>query len=83
MNIAILLAAGQSTRAGFNKLEAKLGTTTLGSQSKTVFETSHELLVNHPLIDHVIVVDSDNGGDTRMQSFLNGLDLAQELSMNC
>lgn len=68
---AILLAAGSSSRAGANKLEAQLA-------GQTVLERSEEALRNHPLIDKVIVVGRDvPGGDSWMQSFQAGLRATQ------
>ncbi|MEK7145555.1 MAG: 2-C-methyl-D-erythritol 4-phosphate cytidylyltransferase, partial [Patescibacteria group bacterium] len=49
MNIVILLAAGKSTRAGQNKLWAKI----LG---KELWTLSYETLWNHPEVDEIMVV---------------------------
>ncbi|MBU0981921.1 2-C-methyl-D-erythritol 2,4-cyclodiphosphate synthase [Patescibacteria group bacterium] len=83
MNIAIILAAGLSKRAGQNKLFALLG-------GKPVWQKTYEQFQTHPEIDRIIVVVPKGeeasfptdaiftaGGETRMQSFLNGLAAAR------
>ena len=81
MNIVILLAAGKSTRAGQNKLWAKI----LG---KELWTLSYETLWNHPEVDEIMVVvplgEEEkfkphlksktricSGGETRSASFWN------------
>ena len=79
MNILILLAAGSSTRAKQDKLQAKV-------QGKPLWSIGFESFLRHPEIDHIVLVhpkgQAENfpcnaqkieGGATRMQSFLNGL----------
>ncbi len=84
MNIAILLAAGKSTRAGQNKLWAKVW-------GAPLWTLSYKTFLAHPEIDRIILVvprgeelrflpfiDEKKtvivtGGETRMQSFKNGL----------
>lgn len=76
---AILVAAGSSTRMGFDKLEYPLGDTTVLGKSLAAFDT-------HPMIDEIILVTGQSkaltaqkpmqivqGGATRVQSVLNGL----------
>lgn len=87
MNIAILLAAGKSTRAGQNKLWTKI----LG---KELWTLSYETLCSHPEVDQIILVvpagDEEkfkpylktktkicSGGDTRSASFWNAMDLLE------
>lgn len=93
MNIAILLAAGKSTRAGQNKLWADVW-------GQPLWTLSYKTLLAHREIDRVILVvpkgeelrflpfiDSAKtlivtGGETRMQSFKKGLEAAGELAAN-
>lgn len=95
MNIAIILAAGSSSRAGQNKLWADV-------YGKPLWTLSAETFYKHPKIDRVVIVTPrgesfrftkaieswgwdigysdqkmaiiDDGGDTRMRSFKNGVD---------
>ncbi len=91
MNVAIVLAAGKSTRAGQNKLWAKVW-------GAPLWTLSYKTFLAHRAVDRIIVVvpkgdelrflpfiDSAKtvivtGGETRMQSFKNGLASAGELN---
>ena len=87
MNIAILLAAGKSQRAGRNKLWADI-------QGRPLWTLAYETLHEHPQIDQIVIVvpageeekfetelasqqsptcEVIAGGDTRMESFKLGL----------
>ena len=81
MNIAILLAAGKSQRAGQNKLWADV-------HGRPLWTLSYETFKSHPQVDRIVLVvpageeprfaayiDSPLavGGDTRMQSFKKAL----------
>jgi len=83
MNIAILLSAGSSVRAGSDKLWANVW-------DRPLWLLSHETFKNHPLIDRIVLVvragdeekfrpfiDSKTvivaGGNSRMASFKAGL----------
>lgn len=84
MNIAILLAAGSSTRAGENKLWAEV-------HGRPLWTLSYETLVNHPWVERLVLVVAKGqefrflpfvenekvsvvvGGETRMDSFKKGL----------
>lgn len=84
MNIAIILAAGSSSRAGQNKLWADV-------YGKPLWTRAYETFLSHPLIDHIILVvpkgeefkflplvnaektEIITGAGTRMESFKRGL----------
>ncbi|QQR54434.1 2-C-methyl-D-erythritol 2,4-cyclodiphosphate synthase [Candidatus Peregrinibacteria bacterium] len=83
MNIAILLAAGASSRAGQNKLWADV-------HGRPLWTLSYETFKSHPEVDRIVLVvpageepkfaayvdvPMASGGETRMQSFKNGLAL--------
>lgn len=88
MNIAILLAAGSSSRAKQNKLWADI-------HGKPLWALSYETFAAHPKIDQIVLVvprgdelrflpfvDSEkvtvtSGGATRMESFKRGLEAAE------
>lgn len=91
MNIAILLSAGSSTRAGQDKLWAKV-------HGQPLWTVSHRTFLEHPQIDRIILVVPKgeelkflpfiedkkttvvSGGKTRMESFKQGLATIGELS---
>lgn len=91
MNIAILLAAGTSTRAGQNKLWADIF-------GKPLWTLAHDALHDHPQIDRIILMVPKGeelrflpfvkdektqivtGGTTRMDSFKRGLATVGKLS---
>lgn len=93
MNIALLLSAGRSTRAGQNKLWAEV-------HGRPLWTLAHDAFVNHPNIDRIILVVPKSeelrylpfiqdektsviaGGDTRMGSFKKGLEAAGTLATN-
>lgn len=93
MNIAILLAAGKSTRAGQDKLWAEV-------HVRPLWTLAHDAFVNHPNIDRIVLVVRKGeelrylpfiqdektsviaGGETRMESFKNGLTAAGTLAAN-
>lgn len=88
MNIAILLAAGSSTRAGQNKLWADV-------HGQPLWALAYQALVMHSEIEHIILVvpkgeefkflpfidakktEIVTGADTRMESFKRGLTAAK------
>lgn len=85
MNIAILLAAGSSTRAGEDKLWADL-------HGKPLWTLSYETFISHPWVERLVLVvpkgqelrflpfiESEKvsvvaGGKTRMESFQKGVE---------
>lgn len=83
MNVAIILAAGKSSRAKQDKLF-------VGLNGAPIWLNSYEIFLNHPQIDHIILVVSKKnkskfeknirkktqiviGGKTRMDSFKNAI----------
>lgn len=91
MNVAILLAAGKSLRAGQDKLWFKLW-------GRPLWTYSYETFAAHPLVDQIVLVvppkkerdfsgfiDSRTrlatGGATRMESFKAGLRAVQDFSL--
>ncbi len=87
MNIAIILAAGSSSRAGQNKLWAEV-------HGKPLWTLSYETFAAHPEVDRIVLVvpkgdelrfapflkaktEVVSGGATRMESFKRGLETAE------
>lgn len=84
MNVAIILAAGKSSRAGQDKLLAE------DTSGLPLWTYSYQTFLNHPEIDQIVLVVSQKnkskfkkyiggktelvtGGKTRIESFKNGL----------